>query len=100
MADDRKPNWDSITRNVVGGAILLLLGYMLSISNDRFRGSEARRAFDQVYTAMEAVETRLANRIKDHSSAGPHDDVAERLRAIEIELRLMRQSSYQLDEGQ
>jgi mRNA-degrading endonuclease YafQ of YafQ-DinJ toxin-antitoxin module len=80
MDEERKTtNWDAILRNVTGGAILLGLGYMLSVSNDRYRGSTATRDFTKVYEALDAMERRLIERMKDHALGGPHDDVQERL---------------------
>ena len=100
MPEEKKSSIDAIVRNVVGGVILLGMGWMISTSNDRYRGTEAERDFANVYRALERLETRLTDRIKEHSTAGPHDDVAERLRAIEIQLRLLNRSSFQVEDEQ
>lgn len=69
--------------SIIGGAVLLLLGYTINSMGDRYRASEAERDLKQVRAEIELSEKRMKELITVHKTAGPHDDVEKRLIILE-----------------
>ncbi len=83
MGNGASGSSQKILTSVIGGAVLLLLGYVISSMGERYRASEAERDFKQIRAEIELSEKRTKELLAEHKTAGPHDDVAVRLGIME-----------------
>lgn len=78
------PVW---SKQLLSGIIVVIFTAMTTLlisgTTDRYRAQEAERDFRKIRAEIELVEKRMAARLLEHQTGGPHDNVAERLAVME-----------------